>query len=261
MLVALNDYRKHITAISCASVGGLNLLFYLQDQIDLMISTWSNIKRSDVMARRYWPLLPWRSSVYSSAPLRELIDKHIDIFKLRRSHIKAIVHAVECGSGKVRRVTQHSNRFADWVLAGASLPCVFEPVLIDGRWWQDGGIADNSPMGPLIDAGCDRIIVLHCHPNKASAPHRGKPPSVKKQAGMLLGQFMRAAQNPDLERLERINKLVRAGVSRNGHREIKLINIWPNMNVGTLEFDSEVATAALRHGEAVARAALKGLEW
>lgn len=51
------------------------------------------------------------------------------------------------------------------LLASAALPFVFAPQQIDGRQWIDGGLGDNlgetgnTPTEPLIEAGCNVIIV------------------------------------------------------------------------------------------------------
>lgn len=47
------------------------------------------------------------------------------------------------------------------VLASCSIPVVFSPTNIDGKQYFDGGVYDNVPVKPLIDGGCDKVIVLH----------------------------------------------------------------------------------------------------
>ncbi|MFW5913670.1 MAG: patatin-like phospholipase family protein, partial [Bacillota bacterium] len=41
-----------------------------------------------------------------------------------------------------------------------ALPVAFKPVKIDGKTYYDGGILDNTPYKPLLDAGCDEIIII-----------------------------------------------------------------------------------------------------
>jgi NTE family protein len=49
------------------------------------------------------------------------------------------------------------------ILASCSIPFVFPSVNIDGQQVFDGGLYDNIPIKPLIDAGCDTVIVIHLH--------------------------------------------------------------------------------------------------
>lgn len=53
------------------------------------------------------------------------------------------------------------------VLASAALPGAFLPEEIDGRVYIDGGVQDNSPITPLIEAGYQKIIVVSLSPQKA----------------------------------------------------------------------------------------------
>ena len=46
------------------------------------------------------------------------------------------------------------------LLASCAIPLVFKPVVIQNKTYYDGGVLDNIPYKPLIDAGCDEIIVI-----------------------------------------------------------------------------------------------------
>ena len=56
---------------------------------------------------------------------------------------------------------QDKDHIYKQVLASCSIPVVFSPTNIDGKQYFDGGVYDNVPVAPLIEGGCDRIIVLH----------------------------------------------------------------------------------------------------
>lgn len=49
------------------------------------------------------------------------------------------------------------------ILASASFPGVFTPVIIDNKAYIDGGILNNFPVEPLIKI-CDRIIGVYVNP-------------------------------------------------------------------------------------------------
>ncbi len=49
----------------------------------------------------------------------------------------------------------------DTIMASCSIPFVFPSVIIDGKRYFDGGVFDNIPVKPLVDAGCKEIFVIH----------------------------------------------------------------------------------------------------
>ncbi len=49
------------------------------------------------------------------------------------------------------------------LIASASIPVLFPPVTLDEHKYYDGGVFDNVPIPPLIDAGCDEILIVHLH--------------------------------------------------------------------------------------------------
>ena len=46
------------------------------------------------------------------------------------------------------------------LLASCAIPVVFRPIELGEETYYDGGLLDNTPFQPLIDAGCDTIIVI-----------------------------------------------------------------------------------------------------
>lgn len=49
------------------------------------------------------------------------------------------------------------------MIASASVPMVYSPMEIDGRWYGDGGIVDNFPVG-VIRERCAYVIGVHVSP-------------------------------------------------------------------------------------------------
>ena len=46
------------------------------------------------------------------------------------------------------------------LLATSAMPYVYDPVQIQGHWYRDGGIAENTPLSPMRAAGIRRVIVV-----------------------------------------------------------------------------------------------------
>lgn len=66
----------------------------------------------------------------------------------------------------------------DMIMASASIPLLFPPVEIGGRWLWDGGVLVNTPLAPVVALGADQIVpVLVTEPPDESAgafPHFGR---------------------------------------------------------------------------------------
>jgi len=58
---------------------------------------------------------------------------------------------------------QKESDITTQILASCSIPFVFPSVSIKGQQVFDGGLYDNIPVKPLVEAGCDTIIVIHLH--------------------------------------------------------------------------------------------------
>jgi NTE family protein len=48
----------------------------------------------------------------------------------------------------------------DALLASCAIPVVFHPVTFEGQTYYDGGLLNNIPYQPLIDAGCEKILAI-----------------------------------------------------------------------------------------------------
>jgi NTE family protein len=60
-----------------------------------------------------------------------------------------------------------SGRLIPAVLASSSVPMIFTPTEIEGRWFSDGGIVDNFPVEPLLGL-CDTILGVYASPLRRS---------------------------------------------------------------------------------------------
>lgn len=80
------------------------------------------------------------------------------------------------------------------ILASSSVPMIFSPTEIGGRWYGDGGIVDNFPAGLLRDR-CDVLIGVHVSPlREVTALELGTSVSVLERA-LEVGMFARAQEN------------------------------------------------------------------
>lgn len=93
------------------------------------------------------------------------------------------------------------------LLASSSLPFVFAPVQINGRFFGDGALRLTAPQSPAIHAGADRIMVIAARdnlPDRAPNPDRHSP-AIGEMAGHALDILFNDNLDADHERLLRIN--------------------------------------------------------
>ncbi len=59
-----------------------------------------------------------------------------------------------------------SGELVKYILASMSIPMIFKPIVTEGRTLVDGGVMNNLPVEPLVDAGCHIIgsDVQELHP-------------------------------------------------------------------------------------------------
>lgn len=123
--------------------------------------------------------------LFTNKPLRDILDDwisddaleagtplHVSVYeKYTDTHALLAALSSVCGAGDtphshflcIQDMPRHLRRKA--LLASAALPFVFASQQINGREWIDGGLGDNlgetgnTPTTPLIEAGCNVIIV------------------------------------------------------------------------------------------------------
>lgn len=170
-------------------------------------------------------------------PLKRLLHKKIDFEALAR-HIKrgtlrgfaVTTTDYETGSeivffdahSKVRTWERSSRAGVraridlPHVMASASLPLLFAPVRIAGRFYGDGSIRQYSPLSPAAHLGADRVLAISLRnpppPEPKEVPHHA-PRSLEKVSfaeviGVLLNATFYNGLDFDFDRVTRINQVV-----------------------------------------------------
>ena len=107
------------------------------------------------------PGTPEALSYYDSAPLRKTLDALVDWDLANDGPVRLSVGAVDVVSGNFHYFDSTRERIdARHIMASGALPPGLPPVEIDGRLWWDGGLVSNTPLGHVLDAQREAMLVF-----------------------------------------------------------------------------------------------------
>lgn len=121
-------------------------------------------------------------------------------------------------------------RITPWhALASAAIPMLFPPMAIDGDWYVDGGLRQNTPLSPALRLGADRVLLVSLRyrgpSGEAATPVTPTAvPSPFFLAGKALNALLIDRVDYDLDRLRRMNAIIDAGCEEIGPDFLARIN-------------------------------------
>lgn len=179
-----------ISAISGTSVGGLNSCLFALDEYNLAETIWTqkiqdkilsiDIDIKEICSKialqfgiqnfvpgasiiSFFTMLSTRG-YFSRKGLIEIIDKYIDLNELSKMEFPIYATCVELPLFETRYFKLNgydTETIKKILLATSAIPIIFPKEEIEGKYYYDGGIKDNSPITPLYEEGCTDIIVIH----------------------------------------------------------------------------------------------------
>ena len=157
MLKALEEMGIVISEISGTSAGAIAGAFYCHghkpDQILGIITSTGFLKS----VRPAWS---W-TGLLSMDGFKDVMHKYLPENSFESLKIPLTVSATEIRLGKVTYF--NSGELIPRVIASSTIPALFNPMILDGHVYVDGGIMDNLPVRPLVGK-CDFIIGSHSNP-------------------------------------------------------------------------------------------------
>jgi NTE family protein len=166
VLDALKKYGIHPEIISGTSMGALVGVFYASGMEPLQIL---ELVKSGKLHR----MINWRLSPNGLLDLKKalpILEKHIaaDDFSCLKKPFFCTVTNLNSGLTEIKS----SGKLFQWVLASASVPVIFEPQIIDGKTYVDGGLFENLPARCIRDF-CSFLIGVHVNRNEAEENIQG----------------------------------------------------------------------------------------
>jgi NTE family protein len=259
----------HWDIIAGVSAGALNGVMLAMEKYDRLWEIWSTISNDQVYTGGFslWSAIKvafGAKSFYGNDPLRELLMRE---FEPERINADLRVGAVSLITGQYTQFTSADPNFAEAVLASTVMPIIWEPLDVSERHpsMVDGGVRNISPIGDVLDAEPDEIVIMNCDPEEPGV--LPAPPKDIVQIGTrALELVLNELFVSDVREFLDINHLVQDAAergitlySRSGkplkYYEFKIIQ--PDTSLGdTLDFTQTSVQRSLRAGAIKARQVL-----
>lgn len=157
LIQALNEAGIFPDVISGTSSGALAGVLYADGYTpEEIMNIMKGSSRLDLMR----PALP-REGLLQMGGIIKILKAHLRAKTFEELKIPLYVSATDLNNGKA--VYFSSGDIFEPVIASASLPVIFQPVIINDICYVDGGIMDNLPIRPIEDQ-CSKIIGSFVNP-------------------------------------------------------------------------------------------------
>ncbi len=198
--------------IAGVSVGALNGTMLAMKKYQRLWDVWNSISNEQVYTGGFnlWSVIKLAfgaKSFYGNDPLWRLLQAEMEP-QLVTADLR--VGSVSLISGEYLQFDKTEPQLAKAVLASTVMPVIWTPVdiLPDHRSMVDGGVRNISPIGDVLDANPDEIVIINCGP-QVESPLKTAPANVVdiglRTLDILLNQIFRS----DMDTFNRINALVK----------------------------------------------------
>lgn len=176
----------HWDIIAGVSVGALNGTMLAMEKYERLEEVWKTITADQVYTGglNFWSILKLllgAKSIYGNKPLWEMIEREVEPEKI---DIDLRIGVVSLRTGQYIRFRPGDPGFKKAVLASTAIPLIWTPVDISPEQpdMVDGGVRNYSPLGDVLDADPDQVVIINCSPR--DPPIREKPFKNALEIGM-----------------------------------------------------------------------------
>ena len=151
-----------ITVISGTSVGGLNAALMATVSYDVAEKIWTeeiDDKILDTSSSKYKNF-----ALFSRNGLRTIMDKYIDLSKIKTSKKKVYVTCYNIKTLEPEAYCLNDSALSeikDLLCATSAIPIVFQQEILREKKYFDGGIGDNIPIKPLLQEHCTHALIIN----------------------------------------------------------------------------------------------------
>ncbi len=202
VLHALNEYGIKVEAISGTSIGAIVGVFYSAGVTPLEMKKIMSSQRFIKIFRFAWS----KKGLLSMSELLRMFKKYNigEDFESLKIPFYACASNLETGKAEIF----HTGNLHKAVVASASIPLLFEPEIINGQHYIDGGLYNNFPIEPLLNR---YPYLLGVHVNNFKQPEEYSAMAVAERV------FTAVVQQNVIDKLDKCDFLINPYLeNRNG---------------------------------------------
>jgi NTE family protein len=170
-------------------------------------------------------------SLLDNQPLRDLLKDAVDFESINRNIYSGVLDAMIVTAAsyeqkksvsffttgtstknwhKVGRSSRKTEINVEHLMASVALPLIFPAVRIEGEYYGDGAMRQETPLSPAIRLGATNLLVISTESPKDNAANSSKKdyPNFSELGGYILDGLFSGSLYSDLERLDRINQVI-----------------------------------------------------
>lgn len=168
-LKAIRDLGLKPDIIAGVSAGSVVSAFYAAGLLDGDRDALLNLFNHSRFSKFAAPKLP-NDGLFTLNRFEERMRELLPVANLEELPLKTLICATDLDGGI--KVAWDSGPIAPRVVASCSIPIVFEPKVIDGCRYIDGGVLRNLPAW-AIRHQCATLIGINCSPIAPYTPAKG----------------------------------------------------------------------------------------
>jgi NTE family protein len=201
----------HWDIIAGVSVGALNGAMLAMQKYDRLWQVWNTISDNQVYTGGFnlWSAIKLffgAKSFYGNEPLHRLLQQELEVDKIVTD---LRIGSVSLVTGQYIEFTKASPNLTEAILASTVMPVIWTPVDIspEYRSMVDGGVRNISPIGDVLDADPDELVIINCGA-EAIDPLSGPPKNVTEIGTRTLDVMLNELFVSDMGEFARTNLLV-----------------------------------------------------
>jgi NTE family protein len=171
-------------------------------------------------------------SLLDNSPLAEYLANSIDFEHIQEAIEQGNLHALSItaagyGSGISHTFFQGAEGLDEWrrakrvgvrakiklkhLMGSSAIPMVFPAVRIGDEYFGDGAVRQQAPISPAVHLGAHRAFVIGVSEERPWVPpvNEHSYPSIARVTGHVFNSAFLDSMGADIERLERINHIIR----------------------------------------------------